>query len=156
MDNPPSTLVLTDKHRKCKSRFWQEANENPLVQPTKIPAQRAAQMAGNQQLVEWLRNPEFRDWFYNKNSAKQALEAATEIAISRLVEILECKEVGPKGEVTAASQVNAAKLILEYAGYAPPKQRVIEYRDKGVSEMNEEQLEEFIQESTPKLVKGES
>lgn len=142
----------TKPQAMAKSRFWSSVQGNPLLSPESLPAAKVAQLAGNQQVREWFIDLEFRDWFLNKDATRQLLESAVEPTIKRLLSIIECTEVGPKGEVTAASQVNAAKLILEFAGYAPPKQRIVEYRDKEIASMDEAELVSYIQKNSTKLV----
>lgn len=118
---------------------------------TTLPVARAAQLAQSSSLVTWMTDPGFAAWFYNKDSARHQIEAGVEIAVQRLVDILRSTDVGPKGSVTAAAQVNAAKLLLEYAGYAPPSRREVTFQDKTVASMDESQLRAYIAANTKHL-----
>lgn len=142
--------------REIKARFWARAKDNPLVDPASLSHQQAALIAQHTSLPQWLSSPEFAAWFFNKDSARHRLEAGVEVAIERLVEIVRSRDVGPKGEVTAASQVNAAKLLLEFAGYAPPSRKEVIFKDKDILEMDEQKLRAFIDTSVRQLPEGDN
>ncbi len=141
----------TPLQREVKARFWARANENPLIDPTILTAARIAGIAACQSVVRWFDEPGFEAWFRNKDAARHQIEAGVEIAVSRLVEILQERQVGPKEAVTSATQVSAAKLLLEYAGYAPASRREVVFQDKTIQGMDEGQLRAYIAANMPAL-----
>jgi hypothetical protein len=147
-------MKILEKHRRVKTKFWAAIANNPLIDVLSLPTNQVVQKSGTAELATWLRDDEFREWFFNKNVTREALEEASEVAVATLLAICSDTDVGPKGRVTAAAQVNAAKTILEMAGYAPPKQRIIEYKDKEIGDMSEADLRDYLGKHTPQLVRG--
>lgn len=141
----------TPSQREVKARFWARASENPLIDPASLPVARVAEIAQSAAVRTWMADPTFAAWFLNKDSARHQIEAGVEIAVQRLVEILRSTDVGPKGSVTAAAQVNAAKLLLEYAGYAPPSRREVVFHDKQIQGMDEPALRAYIDANVRQL-----
>lgn len=109
-------------------------------------------LTGNRSVVKWSQEEGFWDWLSEKETVRRLLEASSESAVKRLLDIVTEESVGPAGRVTAANQVAAARLILEFAGFTPPSHKVVEYRDKDIEKMSENELKEFIA-SNLKLVK---
>lgn len=144
----------TKPQRKFKARAYQQ---NPKVDFSKLTPLEVQTLTGNRSVKTWMTDEktgwEFRDWFYNKNYAKQLLESGAEIAVQELIGILENPDMGPRGEVTAAAKVNAAKTLLDYAGYAPAKINE-KYLDQAIQDMDESQLEEFVRRNSVKVVNG--
>jgi len=135
----------------AKSRFWMSIKDNPMLDPENLTISDICRMSGTNSVKSWLSKPEFRGWFFNQNLAKQKIQAAAELAVDALIGIVtQCPE--PK---TMSAQVKAATILLEYGGYAPPKNKVVVYRDKEIGEMGEEELREFIKSGTKKLGEGE-
>lgn len=134
----------------AKTRFWEKASGNPMYANGNVPAIRAAHLAGNNQVQEWLQDPEFAGWFFNKDAAQQMLQAGAELAIARLIQIVSTDKVGPREAVTVSSQVTAAKTLLEMAGFNNQKPEG-KFKDKEIAEMGEEELEIYVQTNVQKL-----
>lgn len=130
--------------RKFKARAYRQYAKINFAELTAVQIQT---LTGCRSIQAWFENPSFVDWFLNKDHTRQLIEAGSEIALKRLIEILECtgEQVGPRGEVTAAAQVQAAKTLLELSEYAPTKRREIIFKDKDINDMNEDELRDFIQ-----------
>ena len=109
-------------------------------------------LTGNRSVQGWWADEEFRDWLKEQNTDKLLIAATTVDAIERLRAIILEDDVGPGGKVTAASQVAAARIIMEFAGLAPATHKVVEYKDKDIEKMNEIELKEFIAKNV-KLIK---
>lgn len=139
----------TQPQLKFKSKLYQQY---PQIDVDKLSPGQLVSLTKNRSLMGWLADPDFREWLANKDYTRQLLIAGAEVAVKRLWQILECDNVGPRGEVTAAAQVNAAKLMLEYAGYNPPTRKEVIYKDKDIAQMDEQQLRDFIQNNTLRVV----
>ena len=124
---------------------------NPLLTKDEMTPKDIAEFMGMSDLQVSLANVDVRKWFIEGNTDKDMVRAVVESALDRLRKIIEEDKTGPKEAVTAAAQVNACKIVLEMADFAPPKQKVIEYADKEVGEMTEEALLKFIADKTKKL-----
>lgn len=145
----------TATQREVKARFWARVAENPLIDPATLSVERIVEISGCRALARWFIDPSVEAWFRNKDSARHRIEAGVEVAVRRLVEILEDTDIGPKGRVTAAAQVNAAKLLLEYAGYAPPSRREVVFHDKEIHNMDEKKLRAYIDSNVRHLAPAE-
>lgn len=137
-------MDIKEKHRKAKARFWQNCAGNPLVSADKLSLQQVAYFAGNQQVSEWLTDPEFHDWFFNKDYSKQLLEAAAEDTVTAFWDIIN------NPDAKASDKVAAGKVILTMAGYTPEQKKVITTKSS-VDDMSEEELRKFIAENTNKF-----
>jgi len=126
--------------------------KHPRVQVSELTPQQLQTLTGNRSVVRWAEQEGFLEWLAEKDTVKRLLEATSESAVKCLMNIITETDVGPTGRVTAANQVAAARLILEYAGFTPPSHRVVEYRDKDIEKMSETELKEFIATNL-KLVK---
>ncbi len=136
--------------RAAKAKFWATVADSPLVtEPADLTSTEIARLCGTVQYKMWAVNTDgFKDWFLNKNTTQQALAAGAEPAVKRLTIIVEAPT---SREIPAAAQVNAAKVLLEYAGFAPAKVKEITYKDKQIAKMDENQLEAFIEKTNNSL-----
>ena len=146
----------TKVQRMAKSKFWQRAANNPLIPDLDNPRIfDVARLCGNKSVQAWFDDSEFKDWFLDQDSNKSLIASGCELAIEKLIYILELEgplEVGPKMETTSAAQVKAAENMLRLGGFEPPKTVAKErFMDKEVEEMTPAQLETFIANSTTKL-----
>ena len=139
-------MNITQKQRSAKARFWRTVATKPFVsEPAQLPLGDVCKYSGTQSVRTWLKDEQFSDWFFNPDSAKQLIEAGIEIAVQSLIDI--CSSEFSKS-VTGTSKVNAAKTLLEFGGYAPPKTKVVEYADKSIANLTEDELTEYIAKKT--------
>jgi len=136
---------------KFKAKLYAE---HPTVNPAALTPQQLQTLTGNRSVVRWCQEEGFLDWLAEKDTVKRLLEAGAETAVKRLLDIIADDSVGPQGRVTAASQVAAAKLILEFAGFSPPNHKIVEYRDKDINEMSAKELRDFVTKNL-KLISNE-
>ena len=142
--------------RLAKSKFWQRAANNPLIADLDNPKLfEVERLSGTKSVRGWFEDKEFKDWFLDQDSNKSLIASGCELAIEKLIYILELEgplEVGPKMETTSAAQVKAAENMLRLGGFEPPKTVSKErFMDKDVEEMTPAQLETFIANNTQKL-----
>jgi hypothetical protein len=137
--------------RTAKARFWAKVGVSPLQDPELMPVAKLAQLCGRNAMRDWVAVDGFRDWFFNRESAKDLLAAASEEAVLRLWDIVAQES---SKEMSAAAQVNAAKTLLEYGGFAPPKTKVVKYSDEAINQMSEAELAKYIATSMPTELKA--
>jgi hypothetical protein len=141
------------KPTKPQARFkTQLYAKHPNINLSDYTPVKLQTLTGNRSVQTWAEDAEFWTWLCDKESVRRALEAGAEDAVELLLTVINEPDVGPQGRVTAANQIAAARLILEFAGFTPPSHKVVEYRDKDIEKMNENELKEFITKNL-KLVK---
>lgn len=138
----------TKAMRSAKARFWAVVGSNPLKDVASMTTGEMASASKASRLGVWKQNEGFLNWFLNRESTKDLLHAATEEAVLRLWNIVESE---PSKEISATAQVNAAKTLLEYAGYAPPKTKVVKYSDEAINQMSEDELKKFVKDGVADL-----
>ena len=126
---------------KAKATLHNRAEKNPLIGSLEsLSIRKLEKLSGIKDLSPWVDSPGFMEWFLNPESNKELLESGVELAISRALDILDT----PLGDVKASDHLAAMKLILDYAGYTPKKQAVVEYKDKDIANMDEDNLDQII------------
>lgn len=126
---------------KAKATLHNRAEKNPLIGSLDaLSVRKLEKLSGVKDLSVWVDSPGFMEWFLNPESNKELLESGVELAISRALDILDT----PLGDVKASDHLAAMKLILDYAGYTPKKQAVVEYKDKDIANMDEDNLDQII------------
>lgn len=140
------------KHmRVAKARFWKAVEDNPLIDPTCLSVAEISRLAGSPTLPRWVRDNEgFKQWFTSKDEIKVMLKMGAEAAVDRLVKIVQEDRVGPKEAVSAGTQVQAAKLLLEFAGMAPAKQSEVRITKEQLPD-DENELRQYIEAGVSKL-----
>lgn len=144
-------FVPSKPQRKAKARFWSEIQNNPLIDPTCLSLAEIGRLAGTTTVAKWAaEEPGFRAWFTSKDEIKVMLKMGAEAAVERLVAIVQETDVGPKGTVSAGTQVQAAKLLLEFGGFAPAQQKEIKVTSNQLPE-DEGELRKYIADNVEKL-----
>jgi hypothetical protein len=134
----------TKPQRKFKARAYRMFPKDNFA---RLTPKEIKTMTKSQTVEAWLELPEFREWFFDKDTTRLMLEVGSELAVQRLIDIVECTDVGPGGEVTSAAQVNAAKIILEMADYAPVKKRQEIKLDKQLEGKSTDELKEYVRQN---------
>lgn len=138
-------FIPSQKQSEAKARLHNKANKNPMLGDLEsLPVQKLERMAGVRSLDSWMKQEGFRAWFLNSESNRELLESGVETGLREVLRILEMPCDGEKGSPKPSDKLNAAKLFLEYAGYAPKKQATVEYKDKEIAEMDAETLDKEI------------
>lgn len=147
-----SDFNATTPQAKFKAKLYAA---HPNCNPLELTPQQLQTMTGNRSVVRWCTEEGFLEWLAEKDTVKRLLDAASETAVKRLLDIVAEDSIGPQGRVTAASQVAAAKLILEFAGFSPPNHKIVEYRDKDINEMSAKELREFVNKNLKLVAIGD-
>ena len=140
----------------AKSKFWQRATNNPLIQDLDNPRIfDVKRISGTDKVEAWFKDPEFKEWFLDQDSNKALIDAGCEAAIHKLMYIIDLEgplEVGPKMETTSAAQVKACENMLRLGGFEPPKVAAKErFLDVDIENMDAAKLDTYIANQTQKL-----
>lgn len=137
---------------KAKHKFWKAIEDNPLIgEVASLPNSEIARLAGTPSVIKWAKEDEqFKQWFADKDSLKVMIRVGAEAAVDRLVKIVSDDRVGPKEAVTASAQVQAAKLLLDFAGLAPAQQKEVKITSGQLPD-NEKELRDYIEAGVKKL-----
>lgn len=128
--------------RAAKTAFWVRYEEMPLADITDINVTMAMQLSGNRSVGNWWKRPGFEDWFLNKQEWKQRIEYLAMLSLEVAEDILN------DDRAPAAAKVNLIKALNELANKMPAKSKEVKLIDEGISNMNKEQLREFIEKGT--------
>jgi hypothetical protein len=106
---------------KVKAQFWTAVDKNPFIADvTALPASEVCRLAGTTTINKWAEVEGFKEWFLDKDGIKSRISYGAELAIDKLIEILNHNPTGERGEpVTTANQLTAAKELLSYSGHRP-------------------------------------
>jgi len=127
-----------------KAKFHSEVTGNPLICIENLGNTEIGRLSGNPDLVNPLRETEFKEWFLDTKYTKIKIDSAQERSIDRLISIVSDDEGRP------TAQIAAAKLLLELGGNLGGE-REGGFRDKEIDDMTEEQLYAYIASKTRKL-----
>ena len=136
------------KHqREAKARFWLALGDNYLGDASQLGMPEVVAKAGTQNVRVWLEDAEFEIWFFRPDCPQVILRAAADSAVTALWGILE------NLEEKASAKIAAAKIILEYGGFAPAKTKIVKYKDEEIDKLSPEELDKFIADRDLKSVK---
>jgi hypothetical protein len=150
-------VKITQAQREAKATFWTRCRNNPLLTPDRISDADIRRLSPGGPTLP-LGSKEFREWYLDKDAFEILLEVGKELAIKKLLDIVAIpdEQVGGRGEVTHAAQINAAKVLLDKSGVGQEK---IVVSDSEIASMTEEELTKFIntkqQQPVLKAVDGE-
>lgn len=140
---------MNRKKREAKVAFWKKVKDNPLVDSSNLSDQEAADLIRQPELTIWLRDDEYRSWFYDEDTLDKLLAIGAEASLSRLIAIVNETNVGPRETVSSSSQVAAAKALLEYFLSKPsPQEAKVSAEDLP---NDEKALREYIERNAKKL-----
>ncbi len=126
--------------RKVKAAFWASWKEGPSKGKPTISA--AIEVTRCSTLENWAQEAGFREWFFNDQDHLQRLEYLFDMGLDMLEEIM---ETGDK----AADKLKAFEYVAKLAQKLNKPETVIKYMDKGVQDMDIEELDAFIKKRLP-------
>lgn len=146
LENIKQDLVFLPNpaHRRAKSKFW--ARYGDLDTGGEVSLASALQLTREPQLKKWWHLPGFKDWFLNKDEAKERLEYLWFLGMDALESIF----LDPESNHNA--RVNAFKIIAQLAGKEPSKEE--KYADAEIQKMDKKRLKAYIMQHAPKLLEG--
>ena len=140
-------FLPSPNHRRVKSKFWTRF-DSLTGTVSSVSLQQAMGLTGESSLKKWWDQPGFKEWFLNMDEARERLEYLFMIALDAAEQVL----LDP--EANANAKVNLIKVLAQLAGKEPNKQE--QFIDMKIQRMGADQLKEFIQSKTDKLIKSET
>ena len=135
-------FLPSPNHRRAKSKFWSRYSD--LADGGEVSLASALQLTKEPQLAKWWNLPGFKDWFLNKDEARERLEYLWYLGMDAMEAIF----LDPEANHNA--KVNAFKQIASLAGKEPNKNE--KYADEDIQKMDAAKLKAYIIKNAPKLV----
>jgi len=130
---------------EAKARLLNKTKDNIMIGSLELmSAAKLAKYAGVKSVDHWLKQEGFKEWFTNSDSEQELLQSATDSAIRAAIGILENTEVGEKGGPKYSDQLNAAKLVLTFAGMSPKSDEKEAARSGKQEEMSLEDIDKVL------------
>ena len=152
-------MKLTQKQRMAKSRLAQHIKDNPAtVSMETLTVAEMSKICKTTSLPKWLLDEEFAKWWYDADTVSTTVLACQEIAVERLLHILQHPiEGGRDAIITSKDVLNAAKTILELGDAFPKSKKEIVFADRKINNMDEDQVAKELAEGKKKrTVAGDS
>ncbi len=129
--------------REAKARFWTIANEQALFRdPLSYKPMEIAELLQLPVLTKWFQQKHFANYFFNRFEGEQKLELLWDKALDAMSEILDNGDAKVQG-----ARVSVIKLLAEIRAAKRQPKMV----DKGIQDMDLDQLNAFIEREVPKL-----
>lgn len=140
--------------RMAKARMYKWLAEHTEIDMDNmtIQAQSSASKATN--LGEWLGKEGFADWWWEKDTVLTKVVAGVEIAVERLLDIIETpkEDIGPRATVSTKDILAAADKLFQLADLYPKKKVVEKFLDKQLESMDAEETTAELKRMESKLV----
>ncbi len=141
--NPRVELELfapTVTQARAKARLHAQLREHAeTMDLDRMPAQEIAELAGHTRVLQWLKDPGFAAWLFDRDSYVYDALALRETAVQILGDIL-LSDYEPK-ILTAKDKLKAADMLLTLTGAYPAKQRDVRFLDAGLDAMPDDQVQ---------------
>jgi hypothetical protein len=135
------SFCASPEQRVCKAGFWAKMGDDAVaLNRETITLAQARAVTGVAKLARWWPVPGFREWFINGEEWKQKLLYVIDVGLDALIDIM--ADDNPK---TAGARVKAFEVACRLAGREPAKTKEVRFIDKGINDMNEQQLQAFIE-----------
>ncbi len=129
----------TPRQRQVKARFWVRYVPSPLATLDSLSAATVQRITGTAGIKEWWSEPGFREWFLNREEAREKLEYLFMKALDAAEDILD----DPNAQ--ASAKVNMIKVLGELANKFPSKWQE-KYSDEDINRMDEKQLKHYLEQ----------
>lgn len=139
-----------------KSRLTSALEEHAaVIDAQSLTIEDCIRLTGCKKIETWAKeSPNFILWLLDKEYTQHKLQAAAEVAINRLIEIMNSDMV--EKMLTAKDKLKAAETILTLADRFPSKHKVIEWKDKDVGKMEDSDVKRQLEAMKKRLEKAPS
>ena len=139
------TFIPSRSQKEAKAKLLHKTSDNIMVGSLdSLTTAQLAKYAGVSSIDHWINTEGFKDWFLDKDSNDHLIQSAADSAIRAAIAILEDPEVGQKGAPGYKDQLAAAKMLLEFAGYAPVKKKEVTNKEDPSANMSGEDMDKAI------------
>jgi len=128
----------TSRQRKVKATFWSRFQPGPFASADSLSMTDVQGITKDPGLKEWWSKDGFREWFMNREEAREKLEYLFMKSLDVAEEIMD----DPLAQ--ASAKVNVIKVLAELANKFPSKQ-VEKYADDDINRMDEKQLRGYLE-----------
>lgn len=137
--------------RRCKASFWARYLSSPTTpSPGDVSLAFAQEITGSAGLKKWWSEPGFRNWFLNRDEAREQMEYLFDRSLEVAEDLLNSDTAKP-GE-----KVALIKFLAELAGKMPKQSNITEkFADDDISKMDENQLKAYLTKKGVLLGKSE-
>lgn len=135
-------FLPSPNHRRAKSKFWSRYGD--LEDGSQVTLAAALQLTKEPQLAKWWNLPGFKDWFLNKDEARERLEYLWYLGMDAMEQLF----LDPEANHNA--KVNAFKQIASLAGKEPNRNE--KFADEDIQKMDKARLKAYILKHAPKQV----
>lgn len=139
-------FLPTPAHRAAKSKFW--ARYEDFGQVAEVSLEVVQALVADPGLKRWWSQEGFKDWFLNKDEARERLEYLYMVALDAAEGVL----LNPDANDNA--KVQMVKVIAQLAGKEPARNE--RYVDEDIQKMTEAQLKKYIEARAPRLLDSPS
>lgn len=139
----------------AKARVLQAVDERRgLVALESLTSEQLVKLTGQRKVTEWLRDPEFVQWFYDRDTFKTDVAALKDRAVERLQEVLDLPLGDPRdGGVTPKDVMAAADMVAKLTGSYPTRAKVV-FADRDLNDMSEDEVATKIADAKARLQQG--
>jgi len=139
------SFVPSRSQKEAKAKLLHKTDGNIMVGSLEsLSNAQLSKYAGINTIDHWVEQEGFKDWFLDKDSNDHLIQSAADSAIRAAIAILEDPEVGQKGKPGYKDQLAAAKMLLEFAGYAPVKKKEVTNKEDPTANMSAEDMDKAI------------
>ena len=128
----------TKRQRQVKAKFWSRFQPGPFANPDTLSMADVMAITRASSLKEWWSKDGFKEWFMNREEAREKLEYLFMKALDTAEDIMD----DPAAQ--ASAKVNAIKVVAELANKFPSKQ-VEKFADDEINKMDEKQLRVYLE-----------
>jgi chemotaxis regulatin CheY-phosphate phosphatase CheZ len=129
----------TPRQRQVKAKFWVQFVPGPFADPDNLSMAEVIRVTGTSSLKEWWPEAGFKEWFMNREEAREKLEYLFMKALNTAEDILD----DPNAQANA--KVQMIKVIGELANKFPNKQQE-RFVDEDINKMDEKQLKHYLEQ----------
>ena len=143
-DRADTPFRPTNDQKRAKSQFWTTFSSGAISPPPQPDILIASQYAGDKRIREWFSVAGFPQWFWNQNEFSERLDYLSQIALDQLETLV------TSAKTSDSARVAAIKMVLEASKKLGQSDKQ-EFADTKIGQMDQKQLEDFIQSRTKLL-----
>ncbi len=147
----------TQTQSLAKARLLREVdNRKGFLTLESLTSDQLVKLSGQRKVLEWLQDPEFVQWFYDRDTFTNELVSMKDQVVARLQEILDMPLGDPRdGGATPKDIMAAADMIAKLTGTYPSKAKVV-FADRDLNTMGEDEVAAKIAEAKAKLEQADN
>ena len=132
-------FMPTPRQIQVKAKFWSRYQPGPFSSPGGITGSVAMEVTGVRSVADWWGKAGFKEWFLNRDEAREKLEYLFHKALNTAEQILD----DPLAQANA--KVQMIKVVAELANKFPTK-NLERFADDDINKMDEQQIMHFLEQ----------